>query len=591
MVLSLLLWKVCTATILFCFYFIEVNFKFAKGFNRLFFVDTFENSDSDSDYQPNSDISSSDEENILFEDIEESDEENDFVPAREFCEIDPDYPTPAPPRFPFTSTPRAEISDDGVIGYFQLFFSDLLIQNIAKETNRYAEQIIGNSTARRNSRFKNWTATSASEISVYLAIIIIQGIVKKPNLEWYWTKRQSVGTPFFANVMSYARFTLLKKFFHFEEMECTEDCPNRKLQKIWPIYCHLNRRFAEMLTPQRDISIDESLLLYKGRLSWRQYIPSKRARFGIKSYLLCESNSGYIWKSIIYTGKDTILLDEYNNLPVSSQIVMTLIKDLLGKGYCLTTDNFYTSPQLADLLVTHKTDTYGTLRLGRKEVPANLKTTKLDKGGIIGYQRGKVCIFKWKDKKDVAVLSTIHNLEMQELVKRNNIVKKPQAILDYNHTMGGVDRADQHLTDYPVARKRGKKFYMKIFLHLLDQSIWNSYVLYKKSGGSKTHAQFRLDLAEELIEQNKLEAVSTSAKKTRPGKLPNPLRLTDRHFPDFVPSTENKENAARRCAVCCSKKDDRGKKVRKETRYYCKECNVGLCAVPCFKIYHTQKNF
>lgn len=548
-------------------------------------------SDSDSDYQANSDITSSDEEDILFEDIDESDEEVSVGSAHQFCEIDPNNPTPAPPRFPFTGTPRTEISDDGVVGYFRMFFTDHLVQNIVQETNRYAEEIIRNSTAKTHSRWKGWTATSVNEMLVFFAVIIIQGIVKKPTLEWYWTKRQCIGTPFFANVMPYSRFTLLKKFLHFENMASVEECPNRKLLKIWPVYHFLNMRFAEMLTPERDISIDESLLLYKGRLSWRQYIPSKRARFGIKSFLLCESSSGYIWKMVIYTGKDTLLENKYNYLPISSQIVMTLIQDLLGKGYCLTTDNFYTSPQLAELLVTNRTDTYGTLRLGRKDVPSNLKTTKLDRGSIIGYQRGKVCTFKWKDKKDVAVLSTIHNIEMVDLVKKNKTAKKPKAILDYNHTMGGVDRADQHLTDYPISRKRGKKFYMKIFLHLLDQTIWNAYVLYRKNGGSKLHAQFRLDLAEALIENYKSETASTSAKRGRPGSSPNPLRLTDRHFPDFVPSTENKENAARRCAVCCSKRDEQGKKVRKETRYYCKECNVGLCAVPCFKIYHTQKNF
>ena len=43
------------------------------------------------------------------------------------------------------------------------------------------------------------------------------------------------------------------------------------------------------------LSIDESLMLWKGRLGWRQYIPSKRARYGIKSYEICDSQSGYIW--------------------------------------------------------------------------------------------------------------------------------------------------------------------------------------------------------------------------------------------------------------------------------------------------------
>ena len=38
------------------------------------------------------------------------------------------------------------------------------------------------------------------------------------------------------------------------------------------------------------VSIDESLVLFKGRLSFQQYIKSKRARFGIKWYQLCTFN-------------------------------------------------------------------------------------------------------------------------------------------------------------------------------------------------------------------------------------------------------------------------------------------------------------
>ena len=55
----------------------------------------------------------------------------------------------------------------------------------------------------------------------------------------------------------------------------------------------------------KDICVDENLLLYKGRLSWIQYMPLKRFIFGIKCFELCESSTGYVWNIIIRTGKDT----------------------------------------------------------------------------------------------------------------------------------------------------------------------------------------------------------------------------------------------------------------------------------------------
>jgi len=53
-------------------------------------------------------------------------------------------------------------------------------------------------------------------------------------------------------------------------------------------------------------------MAYKGRLSWIQYIATKRSRFGIKFYTLCEAQTGYIWNSVLYTGKGTKFDEKYN---------------------------------------------------------------------------------------------------------------------------------------------------------------------------------------------------------------------------------------------------------------------------------------
>ena len=57
----------------------------------------------------------------------------------------------------------------------------------------------------------------------------------------------------------------------------------------------------------------------------------------------------------IYTGRDTEYSPFYDDFPITSKIVLTLIDKLLDKGYCLYTDNFYTSPNLADYLAQRQT--------------------------------------------------------------------------------------------------------------------------------------------------------------------------------------------------------------------------------------------
>ena len=374
-------------------------------------------------------------------------------------------------------------------------------------------------------------------------------------------------TPFFRECMSYKHFSDLKRFLHFSNNETfdTDVHPNPKLNKIYHVFDYLTTKFKSMYTMERDVTIDESLMLYESRLSWIQYIPLKRVRFGIKFYLLCESKSGYVCDMIIYTGKGTKMNKKYEHLPNSSQIVMTLLEPLLGKGYCLTTDNFYTSPQLAELLLNHK-------------------TRKLQKGQVSAYKRGKVLAMKWKDKRDVCLLSTIHSAKTCTVERRRKSVTIPELVRDYNLTMRKVDSVDQSLCNYSLLRKIGKRYFEKLFSHLLELTIWNAFIVYNITG----HKKKSLDLIEESIEKYKKTSIKS---KGRPSSEDTPLRLSARHFPDIVPDTEKKKNAARLCVVCSRRKNESGKKIRKESRYFCKEYDVGLCAVPCYKIYHTKYNY
>ena len=114
-----------------------------------------------------------------------------------------------------------------------------------------------------------------------------------------------------------------------------------------------------------------------------QYLPLKRARFGIKFFMLCEATSGYVWNSLIYTGKGTDLSTLIPVPPESAmgtRVVLKLLEPLLGKGYCVTIDNFYTSPELVDALIKNCTDVYGTVRANRKEMPPEFRAPKLKKG-------------------------------------------------------------------------------------------------------------------------------------------------------------------------------------------------------------------
>ena len=118
-----------------------------------------------------------------------------------------------------------------------------------------------------------------------------------------------------------------------------------RLFKIRHVVETIILNFRETFTPYQNIATDESPLKFHGRLGFKQYNPSKRARFGIKVYKVFQSSSpaaGYTWNMEIYCSQDRT----DDRLPASNKVVLDLNNQPLGKGYNIYLDNRYSSPGL-----------------------------------------------------------------------------------------------------------------------------------------------------------------------------------------------------------------------------------------------------
>ncbi|GFX21495.1 piggyBac transposable element-derived protein 4 [Trichonephila clavipes] len=119
-------------------------------------------------------------------DFDISDDENDDLSqARNFYEIDCNNPSAPPPRFAFTNTPEIHLDFDassGKMQYYEALIDNNLIDLIVHKTNCFAEQTIRSSIPRRHSRSKKWKPTSKEEMHVFIALIILQGIVKNQQM-------------------------------------------------------------------------------------------------------------------------------------------------------------------------------------------------------------------------------------------------------------------------------------------------------------------------------------------------------------------------------------------------------------------------
>jgi hypothetical protein len=91
------------------------------------------------------------------------------------------------------------------------------------------------------------------------------------------------------------------------------------------------------------------MIRFKGRLYFRQYMPNKPIKWGIKVWAMCESTSGYCLDWYPYCGKD----NNATGLGLGHDVVMNLTRNMRGLGHHLFIDNFYSSPQLSLSLIDH----------------------------------------------------------------------------------------------------------------------------------------------------------------------------------------------------------------------------------------------
>lgn len=142
--------------------------------------------------------------------------------------------------------------------------------------------------------------------------------------------------------MNRERFESIMRFLHFGDQPKFE---NDRLVKVRLVLDHFNKVMLEIITPDKK-SLDESMILWHGRLIFRQYIKNKRHKFGIKCYELCTSD-GLVPNVEIYGGQG---FNDEHNLGQTGAIVLKLMKLYLNKGYYLFMDNFYNSVSLTEYL-------------------------------------------------------------------------------------------------------------------------------------------------------------------------------------------------------------------------------------------------
>ena len=168
--------------------------------------------------------------------------------------------------------------------------------------------------------------------------------------------------------------------------------------------------------------------------------------------------------------------------------------------------------------------------------------------------------YKTKKKKVVSMMSTKHTGQIIDSGKKHHSTKqailKPDVIVTYNKTMGGVDNLSRVLVPYSLARK-GVKWYRKLAELFVDFAVYNSFVIWKKlNRTNKSHFQFRLQLVNTIIMFHvDSDGAKCPGNSGQPSALDNPLRLKGKHFIRMIPvQPPNNKRKRKKCARCTAMK-------------------------------------
>ena len=295
---------------------------------------------------------------------------------------------------------------------FALFFDDALLDYIINGTNEYAEKKIASMPRTTRGLYRNWRPVTREEMKGFIAVILNMGIVQLSDLKDYWSTDDTTNLPFFHSIFSRDRFFQIFGALHVGDIDSTT-----KWGKIQPFLDLICPSFEAAFTPDQQVAIDESVISFKGRVSFRQYLKGKPNPWGIKAFVLSDSKSGYLSRVRIYYGKETQLID--GPLPHTAKVVMSLVEPFHHQGYDLYIDRFYSSPLLATELVKVGVTVTGTVQSNRRGLPKDITAKRKEPRGTVRAARsGDMLVLSWVDKRKVLMLSTKHSIAVVQVRSR-----------------------------------------------------------------------------------------------------------------------------------------------------------------------------
>jgi len=167
-------------------------------------------------------------------------------------------------------------------------------------------------------------------------------------LKDYWSTLEQYFVAFYGKTMKRDKFSHILRFLYFSDIKNEPAKTNENYDQLWKlraVFDKLNNSYVKYYVPTENLAVYEIIVLFKGRVNFRQYIPKKHKQFGIKLYRLCDSK-GCAHNMTMYLGNDRKHV--ISSFTATHGTVTGLAARIEHVGHNWYMDNFISSPALFD---------------------------------------------------------------------------------------------------------------------------------------------------------------------------------------------------------------------------------------------------
>lgn len=303
-------------------------------------------------------------------DLAEEVEDDEDVPSSSgVCSSSQTLKTNAANIIRFTSGPKINANDCEVTEkLFGKFINESMIKMIVHFTN--IEISVKRQKYEKEVSFI--FDTNEEEIKVFIGLLLLAGVYRSAheNVQDLWSTDGS-GREIFRAVMPKRRFQFLISAIRFDDRRDRDK--NDKFSTFRDMFEFFTDNCRKNYVLSENVTIDEMLRGFSGRCGFRQYMPKKPAKYGLKIFIICDSANSYMYNAEVYLGKQP---NQPRNANLGQNIVERLTTSLRHSGRNITCDNWFTSFGLADNLFSRKLTIVGTIKSNKKEIPKSFTNPK-----------------------------------------------------------------------------------------------------------------------------------------------------------------------------------------------------------------------